>query len=115
MPHEVVDETNGPGTVHSRHLDNTLKEIWLALEKGDHRTPTLDEVLVEIRGLVAFRTLCVQNEMAEMGMPEMPDDEDPARTFGLSSVFYPDGMTIAGFSSDDVLKIRSAALAEKSR
>ncbi len=113
MAYEVIDETNGPGTVHSRQLDNTLKEIWLALEKGDHRIPTLDEVLVEIRGLVAFRTLAVQNEMAEMGLPEMPDDEDPARTFGLSSVFYPDGMTIAGFSTDDVLKIRAAAVAER--
>ncbi len=114
MPIEVVDETNGPGRPaggDTQHvIDRMLGEIWQALGYPAGRVPVLDEVLQEIRNLRDAEP--AQHVRHADITPLMPDDE-PEGSFALSSVSYPDGMIFTGYSVDDVLKLRAAALAER--
>jgi hypothetical protein len=110
MPHEIVDETRGPGVPLT---GGNLYEIWQSLGKPDRRTPTLDEVLQEIRLL---RERDVPPERAEL--PPFPHNEKvvlepPLDGGGLRQMTYPDGQVITGYSADDVLKLREAYLEER--
>jgi hypothetical protein len=98
----VVDETNGPGR-RMDALDNALQEIYWALGNpvSDKRIPTLDEVLLEIRNLRDGAE--VQDDVSD------PVEYVPQSALALPSVSYGAfGMTIMGFSAEDVLRIRQA-------
>jgi len=110
MPHELIDESRGPGVPAGSAV--TLQEVWSALGFHDGRTPTLDEVLIEIRNLRQAPTASI---------PPMPEEQEqveyvPQSALALPSVSYADfGITVIGFSADDTIKIRKAYLEEGER
>ena len=117
--HELIDESRGPGTpVDGGTLLRTMQEIWQALGHDDGRVPPLDEVLQEIRALKVTQ----DDRDAERpgGMHDATyatDDVIPRPTpEGFQQVSYNAfGMTITGYSAEDVLRIRAARLAEVQR
>jgi hypothetical protein len=106
MPHEVVDETNGPGRPFPTASYNAMYELWQALGHEDGRMPLFDEVLAEIRKLVDERKIIRHADVT----PLLMDDEDDSSPVVL--VRYPDGMVLAGYSADDVLRIRAAEVGQ---
>ncbi len=129
MPHEVVDETNGPGRsltggIPERTqsvIDRMLGEIWVALGHPNDRTPTLDEVLLDIRRLVQFYEDTIQQDEHERVrhaditplLMEEEDETGSSWTVTQPSVTYgPFGMSITGYSVDDVLRIRAAEVTD---
>jgi hypothetical protein len=132
---EIIDETNGPGRVLNQQDAERmqLREIWRALGFEDNREPMLDEVLIEIRDLVAVRQ-SVRNRHIRPNRqlsrdaditPLMPDedadeDEDEPHEViengglvlpAVQSVTYGAfGMTITGYSAAEVMQIREHGL-----
>lgn len=110
---EIVDETRGPGRPLSttETLSRALTEIWVTLGHEDGHTPTLDEVLIEIRGLKSLEQSAQWGTNADT-TPPMPANEyvEP----DIRSVTYGAfGMTATGYSADDVLKLREAYAVEQ--
>lgn len=104
---EPLNETNGPGI---STIDRVLREVWREMGGEPSYTPTLDEVLIAIRGLQ-------KDTDPEPVHPEFPDDDDedvpdpdegepvrlmpvPSATFGIT------GTTLIGYSAAEVMTIR---------
>ncbi len=120
---EVVDETNGPSrslTGDTQHvIDRMLGEIWQALGYPAGRVPVLDEVLQEIRNLRDAEP--VERVRHADITPLMPDEEEdePHEVIENGGLILPAvqsvtygafGMTITGYSANEVMQIREHGL-----
>jgi hypothetical protein len=106
---QMVDESRGPGKPLSFATD--LAEIWEALGHYDGRSPSLDEVLIEVRDLMRIRSLhhvkdARQN--SDQDAPEFLETEDEDYHGVRSVTWGTSGMTVVGYSVEDVLAIRKA-------
>ena len=110
----LIDETSGPGRPvdgqDSWITNRMLGEIGQALGHSAGYTPTLDEVLQEIRRLrkeADDRATTRLGEEQDEDVPYVHVVADKTVTWGAF------GMTVVGYPADDVLKIRQAYVAER--